>query len=176
MNASPPPVTCTYHPGVETTLRCNRCDKPICPKCAVRTPTGYRCKDCVQSQQKIFITARWYDYIIGFLAGGFLSTIANFLVVLVSSITGFFSWIIIAAGAPSVAIAIAEALRFVTRRHRSKPLFNTVIASIILGALPVAVVNLITLNLWGLLFQAIYLVISVPIIYTRLSGLHFTGK
>ncbi|MBA2247993.1 MAG: hypothetical protein H0W23_07685 [Chloroflexia bacterium] len=29
-----------------TGLRCNRCGKPICPRCAVRTPVGMRCPDC----------------------------------------------------------------------------------------------------------------------------------
>jgi hypothetical protein len=39
-------VPCTYHPEVQTGLRCSRCGKPICPKCAVRTPVGLRCPDC----------------------------------------------------------------------------------------------------------------------------------
>ncbi len=51
--AQPDPVTyppgqvpCSYHPAVMTGLRCNRCGKPICPRCAVRTPVGMRCPDC----------------------------------------------------------------------------------------------------------------------------------
>lgn len=39
-------VPCSYHPEVQTGLRCSRCGKPICPKCAVRTPVGLRCPDC----------------------------------------------------------------------------------------------------------------------------------
>lgn len=39
-------VPCTYHPDVKTGLRCSRCGKPICPKCAVRTPVGLRCPEC----------------------------------------------------------------------------------------------------------------------------------
>ena len=39
-------LTCTFHPNVETQLRCNRCNKPICIKCAKHTPTGYRCPEC----------------------------------------------------------------------------------------------------------------------------------
>ena len=39
-------VPCTYHPNVETGLRCTRCGKPICPQCAVRSPVGLRCPDC----------------------------------------------------------------------------------------------------------------------------------
>ncbi len=40
------PVSCAQHPDVETRLRCSRCGKPICPRCAVRTPVGMRCPDC----------------------------------------------------------------------------------------------------------------------------------
>jgi hypothetical protein len=37
---------CTYHPDVRTRLRCSKCGTPICPKCAVSTPVGFRCPDC----------------------------------------------------------------------------------------------------------------------------------
>ncbi|MGI9253570.1 MAG: B-box zinc finger protein, partial [Thermomicrobiales bacterium] len=44
--SGPIPVRCSYHPDVETLLRCSRCGKPICAKCGVRTPVGVRCPDC----------------------------------------------------------------------------------------------------------------------------------
>jgi hypothetical protein len=168
------PIFCANHPGVETSLRCNRCEKPICAKCAVRTPTGYRCKECVRSQQKTFVTAEWVDYVVGFLVGGLLSTIASLLVVLLSGIAGFFAWFLIAAAAPSAGMIISEALRFVTRKHRAKSLYITMIIAVILGALPVALYQLLVLNIFGLIFQAIYLVVSVPIVYYRISGIQLT--
>lgn len=39
-------MTCYRHPKVETSLRCSRCEKPICADCAVLTPVGYRCREC----------------------------------------------------------------------------------------------------------------------------------
>lgn len=39
-------TTCARHPGVETALRCGRCETPICPQCMVMTPVGARCPDC----------------------------------------------------------------------------------------------------------------------------------
>jgi len=57
-------LVCTFHPKRETQLRCNRCDRPICIKCANHTPTGYRCPECIRSQQKIFITTKWFDQVI----------------------------------------------------------------------------------------------------------------
>ncbi|HYN88142.1 MAG TPA: tetratricopeptide repeat protein, partial [Ardenticatenaceae bacterium] len=38
---------CSVHPDRETMLRCNRCGRPMCPECAVRTPVGLRCRECV---------------------------------------------------------------------------------------------------------------------------------
>jgi phage FluMu protein Com len=37
---------CSYHPNVLTRLRCSKCGKPICPRCAVETPVGFRCPEC----------------------------------------------------------------------------------------------------------------------------------
>ena len=56
---------CYKHPDRETYLRCNKCGKPICQDCAVPTPTGYRCKDCIREQQKVFATSDPKDYVIG---------------------------------------------------------------------------------------------------------------
>jgi len=44
-------LVCYQHPDVPTTLRCNRCNRPICPKCAERTPVGFRCPDCIMAIQ-----------------------------------------------------------------------------------------------------------------------------
>lgn len=41
-------MKCAAHPGVETNLRCGKCDKPICPKCMVQTPVGARCPQCAR--------------------------------------------------------------------------------------------------------------------------------
>ncbi len=171
---TPAPTYCANHPGVETSLRCNKCGKPICARCAVRTPTGYRCKECVRGQQKIFETAEWYDYALGFITSGILSFLASLLVGLISRIAGIFAWFIIAFAAPTVGMMIAEAVRFVTRRHRSRPLFITVAVAVVLGALPAIILNLIAFSLFGLIFQAIFLFVATPIIYTRLSGIQLT--
>lgn len=41
-------VSCPRDPGVQTALRCSRCEKPICPKCLIQTPVGARCRDCAR--------------------------------------------------------------------------------------------------------------------------------
>jgi small-conductance mechanosensitive channel len=161
---------CYVHPNRETSLRCNNCNRPICASCAVRTPTGYRCRECVRERQKTFDTSEWYDYILGFIVAGVLSAVVAFLVTLIGGI-GFFGWIIIFAGAPTAAVMISEGVRLVTGRRRSRPLFITVAVGVVLGALPVILYQVFSLNLFGILFQVIYLVIAVPVVYTRLSGI-----
>ena len=161
---------CYVHPNRETSLRCNNCNRPICASCAVRTPTGYRCRECVRERQKTFETSEWYDYVLGFIVAGALSAVAAFLVTLIGGI-GFFGWIIIFAGAPTAAVMIAEGVRLVTGRRRSRALFITVAAGVVLGALPVILYQVFSLNLFGIVFQVIYLVIAVPVVYTRLSGI-----
>lgn len=46
--AGMPETVCARHPGVETALRCGRCETPICPSCLVHSPVGARCPDCAQ--------------------------------------------------------------------------------------------------------------------------------
>ena len=161
---------CYVHPNRETSLRCNNCERPICTSCAVHTPTGYRCKECVRGQQQIFNTAEWYDYFIGFVVAGVLSGIASFLVTLIGNI-GIFGWIIVIAGAPTAGGIIAEILRAVLRKRRSRNLFITVAIGIVLGAVPTILVQALTLQFFGIIFQVIYLFLATPVVYTRLSGI-----
>lgn len=163
-------IYCYIHPDRETGLRCKRCERPICASCAQRTPTGYLCKDCVRSHQKSFDTSEWYDYIFGFITAAFLSVIAAFLITLISSI-GFIGWFLAFSAAPIAGTTIAEAVRIVTRRHRSRSLFITVAVGMVLGALPVILFQIFSMNIFGIIFQVIYLVIAVPLTFTRLSGI-----
>ena len=167
------PLTCYVHPGRTTLLRCNNCERPICTSCAIRTPTGYRCRECVRGQQKLFDTATWVDYVAGFITAAVLGGISSLLVNLIGSMVGFFAFFLIAAGTSTAGVIIAEACRFVTRRHRSRALFITIIAGMLLGAVPVILTTLLTMNIFGLVFLAIYLFVGVPIVYSRLSGFQF---
>jgi hypothetical protein len=37
---------CYRHQDRETYVRCGRCDRPICPRCAMQGPVGFRCRTC----------------------------------------------------------------------------------------------------------------------------------
>ncbi|MFC4564091.1 rhomboid family intramembrane serine protease [Nocardiopsis mangrovi] len=44
--------TCFRHPDRETYVRCNRCERPICPDCMRDAPVGHQCVQCVAEGQK----------------------------------------------------------------------------------------------------------------------------
>jgi hypothetical protein len=171
---------CANHPTVETTLRCNRCDKPICPKCAVKSPVGYRCRECVKSQLKIFDTAVWYDYISAFVVAGIASAVAS---IVVSLIAGFFFGLLVLAFSPFAGQIIARTIQFAIKNRRSRNLFYTAVAGVVLGAAPIMLSNLAGLlfasqyggfSIWGVLplvWQVVYLVMAVPTVYAQLSGI-----
>ncbi|MFZ5856658.1 MAG: B-box zinc finger protein [Chloroflexota bacterium] len=181
-------LTCYNHPNRPTLLRCNQCERPICTSCAIRTPTGYRCTECVRGQQRVFDTAQWSDYVIAFFTGAILSGIASLLVLAVTS----FIWFLAIPLAPLAGVTIANiARRFVKGRH-SRWLNLLFGASIIIGALPTILVlgvgggflmfataesggnflsNIFALG--PLLWQIVYLVMAVPTAYSQFSGLFF---
>jgi hypothetical protein len=161
---------CENHPSVETTLRCNRCEKPICAKCAVLTETGYRCTDCVRTQQKTFDTATWIDYI---LAIG-IAVIMAYIGSLLTSRIGFFTIFL----APIAGIVIAEVIRFAIRRRRSRRLFQaTAAATAIGGLLPILsllALTGLTIGFTGLFYfiwPVVYTVLVTSTVYYRLAGI-----
>jgi len=162
---------CYNHPNVETSLRCNNCERPICVQCAVLTPTGYRCKECIRNQQKKFDTAEWYDYIVAFAAGTVVAFFSSLLVQFLIGLSWFLFIIIYIAAGAIVGVVIAEVVRFVTRRRRSPRLFRIAAGSVIVGYLPLFLWNLIGFNLWNLLWIGIMAVSTASAVYARLKGL-----
>lgn len=166
---------CANHPDRETGLRCNNCDKYICMQCAVHTPTGYRCKECVRGQSKVFETARPLDFVLGFGVALVLSFIAG----LIASRIGFFIILL----APAAGSIIAEVVRAITGRRRSLRLFRLVAFAVALGGLwfvlPVGLSILAgggLMNLMALLWPVLYTVLATSSAYYRLSGIQIGGR
>jgi len=178
MSAPIPAVMyCANHPQRETSLRCNRCEKPICPQCAILTPTGYRCRECVRGQQKTFNTAAWYDYPLALFTAGMISYLGS----LITSFIGFFTLI----AAPFVGIGVAEAVRFVIHRRRAPGLYTAALIGTIIGCLinviPALLIfifafaarNTTAVNLQGILrlaILALYTILVTTSMYYRLTG------
>jgi hypothetical protein len=119
---------CAFHPDRETTLRCNRCERPICTKCAVLTPVGYRCKECVRGQQAVFETARPADYVIAAV----VSAIGVGAAVALLGLIGFWGFF----AAPFVGGGLAEVVRVAVRRRRGRRLPLTAAIAGGVGVLP----------------------------------------
>ena len=163
MTASPPQIYCANHPSIETSLRCNKCEKPICAKCAILTPTGYRCKECVKERQKIFETALWFDYPLVF----FVVAVLAYLGSLIAARIGFFTILL----APFAGGLIAEVARLITRPRRSKRLFILAAVAAVVGCLPVGLAFIQHFILFGFIFQVIYAVLMTSTMYYRLAGI-----
>jgi hypothetical protein len=159
-------IYCANHPTIGTLLRCNRCNKPICVKCAVQTHTGYRCPECIRGQQKVYETAQWQDVPLAF----FVSVVISFLGSLIAGAMGFFVIFI----APIVGTIIAEASRVITHRRRSQRLFQVVAAGALIGSLPWIVRGLLFgfISL-SLIWQGVYLVTVTSTAYYRMKGIFF---
>lgn len=159
---------CYNHPNIATGLRCNNCERPICPKCAVLTPTGYRCKDCIRLHQKTFETAEWYDYPLAIIVAAVLSYLGS----LIAARIGFFIIFI----APIAGMIVAEAVRLVVRKRRSRKL---TISSGIAAALGSTFTILMVLVFYGgfgllslgLLWQGIYAFTVTSTVLYRLGGI-----
>jgi hypothetical protein len=138
---------CTVHPAVETNLRCNRCGRPMCTRCAVKTPVGYRCKECVRAQQDKFFDAQMLDYVIAAvvsLAGSFLAA------AILSRLGGFF--LISMLISPAVGGGIGMTVWRLTGKRRGRYTAPVVGTGVVLGALPFLLVNPITIGIY--LFMA----------------------
>ena len=177
---------CYIHPNRPTTLRCNRCERPICTEDAVLTPTGYRCRNCVREQQKKFDTAQWYDYVVAFIVAAIGSGITSVLVFFASQ---FFFGILVLFLAPGAGVVIGNiVLRFI-RNRRSRALFLTSAVGIVVGAVPALLLFALPILLaliYGSLgaglgailpaiWEVVYLFMAVPAAYTQISGIRIGG-
>jgi hypothetical protein len=171
MTESPPKMYCANHPSIETTLRCNNCEKPICAKCAILTPTGYRCRECVKEQQKKFDTAVWYDYPLIFVVVAFLSYLGSLVGGWIAVRFGFYIIILALFLAPAIGGLIAGAARLVTGRRRSKRLFLLAVIAAVVGCIPVSLQLLQHFYMFGFIYQVMYAILMTSTLYYRLSGI-----
>lgn len=151
---------CAVHPDRETALRCNKCDRLMCADCAVPTPVGYRCRQCVRAHDDKFFTGTTADYLIVLAVGASVSAL-GFLGL--SLIGGFLLFVIFLA--IPIGGAIGELALRLTGRRRGRYSGHVAAAGAVLGAL-----------LPGLLLAG-QLVLSLPLLlYAGLVAVTAFGR
>jgi len=173
-----PTLRCAFHPDRETTLRCNRCEKPICTKCAVLTPVGYRCKECVRGQQSAFETAKGVDFVIAAV----VSAVGTGIAVALLNMIGFWGFFV----APIVGGGLAEIVRVAVRRRRGRRLPLVAAIAGAAGVLPTLVpaLSLVIMSLtygggvevlggvlWSIAFPLVTGGLLISTLYYRLRGI-----
>ncbi|MDA0244092.1 MAG: hypothetical protein OT477_11805 [Chloroflexi bacterium] len=126
-------LTCYRHPETETALRCNRCAKPICMKCAKRTSVGYRCPDCIRELEAGFYTAENSDYVLASIVSLFLSLIAGVILLFVGG--GYFLYIIIFMAGGAGGSLVARLTSYAIGRRRGRYIPHLVAAAVVIGAI-----------------------------------------
>lgn len=149
---------CVNHPTRETLLRCNKCNRPICLDCAVQTPVGYRCKDCVRQQQAGFYNIQALDYV----AAAVVSPVLGFAGAL---LTGTVGWLTLFL-APIAGGLIAEGVQWAARRRRGRYLWLICGAGILLGTGVAAL--LFARTLWAFLWLGAFAALAIGTVYARL--------
>ncbi len=120
---------CEVHPRRETSLRCNKCGRPMCTECAVRTPVGYRCRECVRGHHDLFFNATSLDYVIASAVSAVLGGIGALIV---SAIGSFFLAFFLA---PAAGALIGNVVHQAIGRRRGRYTWVVVSVSIIAGSL-----------------------------------------
>lgn len=162
------PLMCYRHSDIETGLRCAKCNRPICAKCARRTPVGYICPECERRQENKYYTGGNLDYLIAVAVALPLSLIAAAVFTFIIGGIGWFAWLIAFFLAPMVGGFIAEAVRRAVQRRRSRHLARVVAGSLIVAVLPFMIFFLILGNFLGLIVPGILLFLGTGTIMARL--------
>lgn len=127
----PEVMVCYNHPNRATLLRCNKCGRPICLDCAVSTPTGYRCKECIKAQQQRFNTSLNQDYLIG----GAIACGLGLAGSLLRSVIGIFPFLLSIILGGVFGVLIVNVVRWATKKRRSQTLNRVVVCAAGLGAI-----------------------------------------
>ncbi len=126
-------LVCYRHPKRQTALRCYNCGKPICSSCAVKTPVGYSCPDCIREKEDVFFNARPFDYLVAPLIGLVLSLIAGWLVTTFALRGNFFIYIIMLFVGGFVGRLIGQISKWAIDRRRGRYLPQVMVGMLILG-------------------------------------------
>ena len=139
---------CANHPGTETLLRCNRCEKPICLKCAKLTDVGYRCNECLRNVQDKYFNAESKDNPVAFGIAFIITFIATPIAGIFTGLFGFFGFFIAIMLGSAAGGALAQIVRRTVGKRRGRNLRYFALGGIILGFIFSAIVSILLLGIF----------------------------
>jgi hypothetical protein len=119
------PMYCANHPTVQTYLRCSNCNKPICAKCRVSTPVGFKCYQCANLQVLPTYAVSTDYYVKSAVAGLGAAAIAG---ILMGVFPAFEFWAALLMG-----IAVPEAVTAAANQKRGPGLRAVAVVSVLFG-------------------------------------------
>jgi hypothetical protein len=133
------PMHCYRHPDRETYVRCGRCDRPICTRCAMQGPVGFRCKNCGTLANDPLTTFRPTQLALGLA----IATIGGIAIAMVTGFTGWFGIIIAFFGGGIIAETVTRTIGF----KRGPKMIAIVMGGIIVGSIVGSLLG------WSVLFS-----------------------
>jgi hypothetical protein len=155
---------CTLHPDRETELQCNRCGRYMCVQCAVRTPVGYTCRQCVRGHEERFFNSTQYDYPILFVACAIANAIAAYIIMQI----GFFLFVFLLA-APAGGIVSEIGLRLTGRRRGRYSAYVAAVGAVLGALVPLAVLSLQVGTVIPNISVLLYAGVSTAVVYGRVA-------
>ncbi|MBK7897796.1 MAG: B-box zinc finger protein [Candidatus Promineifilaceae bacterium] len=138
-------LVCYRHPSRPTSLRCYNCGKPICSSCAIKTPVGYSCPDCIREKEDVFFNATALDYVVAPAIGLVLSLITGYLVSRFAIGGGFFIYFIMVFIGGFAGRIIGQLSKQAIGRRRGRYLPQVMVVMLVLGTavwlLPILIFN-----------------------------------
>ncbi len=164
-------MKCATHPGVETSLRCGKCSKPICLKCLVQTPVGARCPDCAKLYKlpTYQVSSRYYLRAVGTGLG--MAIVLGIIWAVISGVVPFFYLnLLLAAGA---GYAIGEVVSLSVNRKRGTGLAIVAAIAVVISYLVSIMIGAVfyhglPVGLFNIIFDLVAIALGIFVAVTRL--------
>ncbi len=138
---------CARHPGVQTNLRCSRCDTPVCPRCLVHAAVGIRCQECGKGTVPPTYRVESSSLALGILAAVVIGLGGGLMLGLFVRFLGDLVHLVALAG---LGYAMSEAVGFAAGRKRGRKLQVAAGAGVVLAGLVSMAITAATLGVWSL--------------------------
>ena len=152
------PMYCPRHPKEQTYLRCGKCERPICAKCRVSTPVGFRCIECANLQVLPTYAVPSTHYVKSATAG---LVVAALIGVIMGYFPDFEFWTALIMG-----LAVPEAVAVGANQKRGPGLQMVGVACIVVGF----IISRVVMNAVGAFsFSGISALDNLPFYLTQYS-------